>query len=86
MEFESSNLFDSVFLSLALRRKSFKRGVSNFTPFSGVFLEGEVLSDLILRSDVLIELPLGPIDEDIGLPRREGGRDCRGELLLDESI
>ena len=86
MKFESSNLFDSVFLSLASVEKSFKRGVSNFTPFSGVFLEGEFLADLILRSDVLIEPPFGPIDEDIGLPRRVSGRDCRGELFLDELI
>ena len=35
---------------------------------------------------MLIELPFGPIDEDISLPRRVGGRDCRGELLLDELI
>ena len=46
-----------------------------------MFLEGELLSHLILRSEVLIELLFGPIDEDIGLPRRVGGRDCRSALL-----
>ena len=36
---------------------------------------------------MFVELPFWPIEEDIGLPRRVGGgRDCRGELLLDELI
>ena len=65
MEFELSNLF----LSLASVESLLK----------GVY-QGELLADLILRSDVLIELPFRPVDEDIGLPRRVGGRDCRGVI------
>ena len=61
------------------------RGVYE-TPFSGELLSGEFLAVRILRSDELVDRPLGPVEYETGLPRRASGRDGRGEILLYVSI